>query len=458
MSSCISGGGRAYGFDIDIVKSPSTSSRTSHSHSSSPSSTISESINSPLALSTRKPRTPRKRPNQTYNEAAALLSTVYPNIFSPKNLKKPNKHTKPYSSCSSEFAELLPPSPTFNNVEFLLHQPNLEKPTLRIEMKTSTNSRKKLCQTSPPISPCEEDFDADSILDEEVEEGIDSIMGNLSVENDCNTSQFSPYFWDPMAMGGGFSMGGKFDFGYGINGSVSAWRQTDDVDWWRFPTVDVLAISPKLNKVSCEKKKKKKKVERVEELKISESSKEIVTDSNSNSNSSSSPNSDSNNLGLKLDYEKVLNAWSDRGSPFSDDILGTESSESDAIARLAQIDLLFSENGGVREASVLRYREKRRSRLFSKKISGGGGGGGGGSGGDDIGLNTTVVVMVVVVVVEVVVMIVLIYGGSGGGGDDGGGSGGSGGGDSLNSTVVVVVEVMMVVVVAVVVVVVASGG
>lgn len=36
-------------------------------------------------------------------------------------------------------------------------------------------------------------------------------------------------------------------------------------------------------------------------------------------------------------------------------------------ARLAEIDL-FSENGGVREASVLRYKEKRRTRLFSKKI------------------------------------------------------------------------------------------
>lgn len=35
-------------------------------------------------------------------------------------------------------------------------------------------------------------------------------------------------------------------------------------------------------------------------------------------------------------------------------------------ARLAQIDL-FSESG-VREASVMRYKEKRRTRLFSKKI------------------------------------------------------------------------------------------
>lgn len=36
------------------------------------------------------------------------------------------------------------------------------------------------------------------------------------------------------------------------------------------------------------------------------------------------------------------------------------------MSLLAQIDL-FSD-GGLREASVLRYKEKRRTRLFSKKI------------------------------------------------------------------------------------------
>lgn len=36
-------------------------------------------------------------------------------------------------------------------------------------------------------------------------------------------------------------------------------------------------------------------------------------------------------------------------------------------ARLGRIEL-FSDKGGVREASVQRYKEKRRTRLFSKKI------------------------------------------------------------------------------------------
>lgn len=71
---------------------------------------------------------------------------------------------------------------------------------------------------------------------------------------------------------------------------------------------------------------------------------------------------------LKLNYDEVLNAWSDRGSPFSEEITGSEISGSDALqARLAQIDL-FGETGALREACVQRYKEKRQARLFSKKI------------------------------------------------------------------------------------------
>ncbi|KAF8392808.1 hypothetical protein HHK36_021045 [Tetracentron sinense] len=365
MSSCLSGGGRTYGFELDIVKSPSTSTRTSHS--SSPSSTLSESSNSPLVISTRKPRTPRKRPNQTYNEAAALLSTIYPNIFSIKHLRKPCKHTKPYDSFSEESSELLPPFPSLDNAGFLLHQPVPEKPNFRIESKPA-NAAEKPCQSpidmdfqmnsTSPFSAYEEDFDAESILDEEIEEGIDSIMGNLSVSNDsyddsyasCYNGQLNHHYGNPMGLG----FGGKLEFGFGMRRGVRALRQIDEGDWWRFPTVDVLQISPRFNKISSEKKKKKKKVEQQEEdLKSFGSSQE-----------NSMPNL---GLSLKLNYEEVLNAWSDRGSPFSDEIPGADSSESDPLARLAQIDL-FSENGGMREASVLRYREKRRSRLFSKKI------------------------------------------------------------------------------------------
>lgn len=371
MSSCLSGGGRAYGFEPHLVKSPSTSSRTSHS--SCPSSTLSESSNSPIAISNRKPRTPRKRPNQTYNEAAALLSTAYPKIFSTKHLTKPCKSSKLRNTCLDEPPELLLPFRVIDNSGFLLHQPILEKPNFGIAPKV-VNSCERSCQSPAESDFCgnsselyQEDFDAESILDEEMEEGIDSIMGNLSVNNDLidksNTciGQIDTCYGYPMGMG--FS--GSFDFGFGMRRGVRALRNVDESNWWSFPTVDVIDITPEFKKVSAQKKKKKVEKKPVE-FKPSESSppqENLVPGEfteNSIPESSSGPR-------LKLNYDKVLEAWSDRGAPFPDEISGSESSGNDIHARLAQIDL-FSELGGVREASVQRYKEKRRNRLFSKKI------------------------------------------------------------------------------------------
>ncbi|KAI3977914.1 hypothetical protein MKX01_036754 [Papaver californicum] len=388
MSSCLSGGGgRTYSIDLDIVKSQhsSSSTRTTHS-SSSPSSTLSESTDSPIKISTRKPRTPRKRPNQTYNEAAALLSTVYPNIFSIKNLKKSFKHSKPCHSFSEESSsELLPLFPPFGTSEFLIHPPMVpEKP--KIEAKHIDSSDIQSPESGLNYSNhtsnemFENDFDAESILDEEMEDssiGIDSIMGNLSAINVSTDDSYNPHqqFYTPYLGYGGYGFGG-----------ISAFRQVDDGDWWRFPTVDVMNISPNIlpklslkaitsstpvivEKENKKKKKKKKKVEIVEIIEKEELEDGIENDKEVGNcekvEIEEKKLSSKLSLDLKLNYEDVLKAWSDRGSPFSED--GTELSESEALARLAQIDL-FAENGGLREASVLRYREKRRSRLFSKKI------------------------------------------------------------------------------------------
>ncbi|XP_057979309.1 protein CHLOROPLAST IMPORT APPARATUS 2 isoform X2 [Malania oleifera] len=340
MSSCLSGGGRTYGFELEIVKSPSTSIRTSHS--SSPSSTLSESSNSPIAISTRKPRTPRKRLNQTYNEAAALLSTANPNIFSTKHLTKPCQFTKPQDPFfEEESSELLSPFRMVDSPGCLLHQSILEKkPNFQIEQKVVDSCEEKPCR-SPVESnfqgkcsiPCdgyeEEDLDAESILDEEIEEGIDSIMGNLSVNNNSMqeyNGQLDSWYGEAM----GLNLGGRFEFGMGLESGVRALRHVDEGDWFRFPAVDIRQISPKFNKVSPEKRKKKKKaVEKREcvkensipKLKSTEPAGEISTQK---SNSS---------LLLKLNYEDVMNAWSDRGSPFSDEIPpGSDMAASDASA------------------------------------------------------------------------------------------------------------------------------
>ncbi|XP_022732275.1 protein CHLOROPLAST IMPORT APPARATUS 2-like isoform X2 [Durio zibethinus] len=387
MSSCLIGGGRAYALDLEIIKSPSTSTRTSHT-SSSPSSTLSESSNSPLAISTRKPRTPRKRPNQTYNEAASLLSTAYPNIFSTKNLTKPRKFTKAQDSFFHESSELLLPFRVIDDSGFLLlNQPIREKSSCLIEPKVVNFCDKSWQSSSGEVNShggggggsmemefsteFQEDFDAESILDEEIEEGIDSIMGNLSVNQDtwdesngrCQGAQISQFsqngswYGNPMGLG----LGGKYEMGlgFGLRRGVRALRHVDEGNWWNFPTVDVLQISPKTNtKATARAEKKKKRVEKpivVVEAKSLEMPKE-------NPNRKPNPG-----LQLKLNYDEVVNAWSDRGCPFSEEPPGSEVPGNDVYARLAQIDL-FTEGGGVREASVLRYKEKRRTRLFSKKI------------------------------------------------------------------------------------------
>lgn len=96
----------------------------------------------------------------------------------------------------------------------------------------------------------------------------------------------------------------------------------------------------------------------------------------------------SKQLALKLDYEEILNAWSDKGSLY----IKSEDGESPQTVpdllqdqlfhhlhdSSANIENLWSvpEEGGSgslkrkiqREASVLRYKQKRENRLFSKRI------------------------------------------------------------------------------------------
>ncbi|XP_068657328.1 zinc finger protein CONSTANS-LIKE 16 [Aristolochia californica] len=96
-------------------------------------------------------------------------------------------------------------------------------------------------------------------------------------------------------------------------------------------------------------------------------------------------------LSLKLDYQEILNAWSDKGPlyieeespqivPDHDDVQAQGLMEVGCLrgsARLWQVPdegssvVEEDENGkktGQREARVLRYKEKRQSRLFSKRI------------------------------------------------------------------------------------------
>ncbi|KMT05385.1 hypothetical protein BVRB_7g175170 [Beta vulgaris subsp. vulgaris] len=70
-------------------------------------------------------------------------------------------------------------------------------------------------------------------------------------------------------------------------------------------------------------------------------------------------------LNLNLNYEEVLEAWSNRGSLWAHNHHPSLSMSSNHY--MGEVPNLEEERTR-RETSVLRYKEKRRSRLFSKKI------------------------------------------------------------------------------------------
>ncbi|KAL0734967.1 hypothetical protein Bca4012_011177 [Brassica carinata] len=381
MSACLSSGGggaAAYSFELEKMKSapPPPPSSSTTTRATSPSSTISESSNSPLAISTRKPRTPRKRPNQTYNEAAALLSTAYPNIFSSSSSSS-NLYAKKKTHPNPQFYGFAK-SPLLSDYEDAselllesIEEPDfLFLPTIQARSSEYFSDQKEV-NSGGEISVNQfefsDEFDAESILDEEIEQGIDSIMGIVESNSGENRGHLIGRLEQMMMMN---RKGFKFaPLGLGLR---SALREHNDANWSRFHTVDFEQISPRIQSTAIatvdeekiegkkligekSKKKKKKKVAALPmtESKRLDSSKEDTEEK-------------SGELMLKLDYDGVLEAWSEKESPFADDILGSEATGADVNARLAQIDL-FGDNG-VREASVLRYKEKRRTRLFSKKI------------------------------------------------------------------------------------------
>ncbi|XP_009120242.2 protein CHLOROPLAST IMPORT APPARATUS 2 isoform X2 [Brassica rapa] len=365
MSACLSSGGggaAAYSFELEKKKSspPPPPSSSTTTRATSPSSTISESSNSPLAISTRKPRRPRKRPNQTYNEAAALLSTAYPNLFpsSSNNLySKKKTHPNPHLYGFAAKSPLL--SDNDDASELLLE--SIEEPDFlflpTIQARSEYFSEQK--EVNVNLFEFSDEFDAESILDEETEEGIDSIMGIVESNSGENRGHLISRLEHMMKMN---RKGFKFPLGLGLR---SALREHNDASWCRFHTVDFEQISPRIQSTVKEEKIESKKSKKKKKKKVPAAAAAVKTVQMTETCRDDSEEK-SGQLMLKLDYDGVLEAWSEKELPFSDEILGSEAAGADVNARLAQIDLFG--DSGIREASVLRYKEKRRTRLFSKKI------------------------------------------------------------------------------------------
>lgn len=76
----------------------------------------------------------------------------------------------------------------------------------------------------------------------------------------------------------------------------------------------------------------------------------------------------SKSLNLSLNYQQVLDAWSDRGSLWPAGFSLSSTKNGYGYGYTGEVAVTDQEERTRREASVLRYKEKRRSRLFSKKI------------------------------------------------------------------------------------------
>ncbi|GAU49122.1 hypothetical protein TSUD_376640 [Trifolium subterraneum] len=299
MSSSLSGGTNTLNFNV-VKKSSTLTSLNSSSNSPSSTLTISEPSNnisqSQSAIRTKRPRTTRKRPNQNYNEAATLLSEAYPNLF--RNLKKlppPCKFTKPLiTECySNDFLEplLLPLNGNAfqlkNKSDFQTEFFSVREKEISEEIISSgvENSDEVLERDSG------DEFDCKSILEDEIEEGIDSIIGTRVDDGGSSGG-------GGLCYGGGGRVSPSPWFGR-FGGKLRALRHVGDVNMLNFAMVDILEISPGLKKMPLppppvtEKKKQRKKVN-VEERNLS----------------LALP------LRLKLNYADVRSLWSERGLPF----------------------------------------------------------------------------------------------------------------------------------------------
>ncbi|XP_039130723.1 protein CHLOROPLAST IMPORT APPARATUS 2 isoform X2 [Dioscorea cayenensis subsp. rotundata] len=338
-SPCLTGAGAGttspYSLDLDLLKSPSPS--PSPSPLPSPSSTLCD-----ITISTKKPRAPRKRLNQSYSEAAALLSAIHPGIFPSSTLPKLRHSLSfPFSESSNL---LLPPPP--NPPKLLLQSP---KPN-----PSGTHSPTFSFSTS--IHDDDDDFNPTSMLHEQISEGIDTILGNPSSTASIDSQPSCPYTICLNAYIASL-----------IYHARALRRRDADGDWWSSPRVAVQDLIPKPRQSEKNKKKSNSNSSNSSPPSTTTRSATRSTTTTTTTTTKSREESITGGLNLKLNFEGVLKEWSPRGSPFGDSGASPESS-GDVLTRLAHIDLFPETENGVRETSLQRYKEKRRNRLFSKKI------------------------------------------------------------------------------------------
>ena len=175
-------------------------------------------------------------------------------------------------------------------------------------------------------------FDADSILcgvDESAAEGIDGIMGKLSMENNAAAvssvssilprSKIDPYLRSLMVLGLSFRQHDQHNITQALK------RHNVDPEWWMCPAIPVKDIAPRplplvAKPLVLEKKKSKKKLldTLYKDVAIEHCKKEeerVPNFANGDTGVLALPET---GLGLRLNTERVLKAWCGRGSVFAD--------------------------------------------------------------------------------------------------------------------------------------------
>ncbi|WVZ78664.1 hypothetical protein U9M48_026343 [Paspalum notatum var. saurae] len=405
-SSCIPAGLR---LDLEMAKT-AAAPRPAHSAASSTlsaeasnASSSSSATSSVASLSLKRPRTPRKRPSQTYNEAAALLASMYPSVFpaargpeaAPPRLLGLASALADDPACS----DLLPPFPVPDQAAFLLR--DLQPPPPATP-RSPAPAPAKSCPSPSAVSSVfsefrdpapspgtpedaaasdglgeldfddDDSFDTDSILcgvDESAAEGIDGIMGKLSMENngvaaavssvvnssDLPRSKIHPYLRSLMVLGLSFRHDQRI-----IDQALK--RHSVHPEWWMCPAIPVKDISPAplplvgTAAASEKKKSKKKSLGTIYEESVPE------FPANGDIGALALPET---GLGLSLNTERVLKAWHGRGPVFAD---GNASdlplSSADVVVKVKHEDSdPFPENGTspvIREGNILKMQRKQK--------------------------------------------------------------------------------------------------
>ncbi|CAL5041019.1 unnamed protein product [Urochloa decumbens] len=430
-SSCIPAGLR---LDLEMVKAAGAAASASAvpprpAHSAAASSTLSEASNasssatsSVASLSLKRPRTPRKRPNQTYNEAAALLASMYPSVFpaagGPEAVPPRLLGLASALADDPDCSDLLPALPVLDQAAFLLRDlplpppPPPQSPAVPMPMSPAPA---KSCPSpaavssvfsefrDPAPSPATPDtvaadepgeldfddddgFDADSILcdvDESAAEGIDGIMGKLSMENNAaaaavpngnsnlSRSRIHPYLKNLMMLGLSFRHDQR-----NINQALK--RHNVDPEWWMCPAIPVKDIAPPppppppqlplplpvvAKPMVLEKKKSKKKLldSLYKEVPIVHCKKEeewIPDSANRDTRVLALPET---GLGLRLNTDRVLKAWRGRGSVFADRNLPLSSAH---VVVKHEDSNMFPGHGTsavIREGNILKMQRKQKT-------------------------------------------------------------------------------------------------